>query len=169
MTAIDPDDELLDVVDADDRVIGQQRRSAAYTAGRSDFRVVNAFLEDSNGRLLIPRRTPAKRLFPSCLDVSVGGHVVSGEGYETALRRELAEELRLDLDSLAWELLGALTPRDGVSAFMRVYRIYADATPAYNADDFSTALWLTPLELLERIAAGEPAKDDLPRLVRRFC
>jgi 8-oxo-dGTP pyrophosphatase MutT (NUDIX family) len=94
--------------------------------------------------------------------------VISGEGYEAALRRELAEELRLDLDAVAWELLGRLTPCDDVSAFMRVYRIRADATPAYNTDDFSAVLWLTPRELLERITAGEPAKDDLPRPVRRF-
>src|SRR5262245_2682199 len=160
MSPTDADDELLDVVDDDDRVIGEQRRSAAYAAGRHDFRVVNAFLEDVDGRLLIPRRAPAKRLFPSCLDVSEGGHVMSGEGYETALRRELAEELRLDLDAMPWALLGHLTPRDGVSAFMCVYRIRADVMPSYNTDDFSVVMWLTPRELLKRVAAGEPAKDD---------
>jgi hypothetical protein len=41
-TLPDADDELLDVVDDDDRVMGQQLRSIAYAAGRRDFRVVNA-------------------------------------------------------------------------------------------------------------------------------
>lgn len=63
--------------------------------GLSNFRVVNAFLVNPEGKLWIPKRTSDKRIFPDCLDVSMGGHVESGESYEQALERELAEELNI--------------------------------------------------------------------------
>ena len=163
------EDELLDLVDEHDQVIGQHWRSVIYREGRSNFRVVNAFLERSDDRLWIPRRSHRKRLFPGCLDMSMGGHVGAGETYEAALTRELWEELRLSLADVASSLLGRFTPHaHGVPAFMRVYRIQSDSMPDYNPDDFAEAYWLSPAEVMERIAQGECAKDDLPRLLA-YC
>ncbi len=162
-------DEILDIVDLSDSIIGQKRRSEVYAAGMTNFRVVNAFLINASGQLWIPRRSAKKRIFPRCLDMSVGGHVESGESYEAAFRRELNEELNLDLDGLCWRQLGKLTPHeDHVSAFMTVYEISSDSTPQFNRDDFIEAFWLMPEEALARIEQGEFAKDDLPVLIRRF-
>jgi isopentenyldiphosphate isomerase len=55
--------------------------------------VLNAFLVNDYGQIWIPRRSSLKRIFPLCLDMSVGGHVVSGESYEEAFRRELLVQL----------------------------------------------------------------------------
>jgi isopentenyldiphosphate isomerase len=82
-------DELLDIVDQNDKVIGRKLRSEIYENKMSNFRVVNAFLINDNGQLWIPRRSANKRIFPSCLDTSMGGHVSSGETYEDAFKREL--------------------------------------------------------------------------------
>ena len=162
-------DETLDIVDLSDSIIGQKRRSEVYAAGMTNFRVVNAFLINASGQLWLPRRSGKKRIFPLCLDMSVGGHVESGESYEAAFRRELNEELNLDLDGLCWRQLGKLAPHeDHVSAFMTVYEISSDSTPQFNRDDFIEAFWLMPEEALARIEQGEFAKDDLPVLIRRF-
>jgi isopentenyldiphosphate isomerase len=163
------EDELLDLVDDQDQVIGLLQRSVIYHEKRSNFRVVNAFLERWDGRLWIPRRSRQKRLFPGCLDMSMGGHVAAGETYEAALTRELWEELRLSVAEVAYSLLGHFTPQvHGVSAFMRVYRIQTDSPPDYNRDDFIEAYWLTPSDILKRIGQGDGAKDDLPRLIT-YC
>jgi len=74
-------DEYLDLVDLQDSVIGRKLRSEVYAEHLSNFRVVNAFVLNSKGELWIPRRTADKRIFPLCLDMSVGGHVESGESY----------------------------------------------------------------------------------------
>jgi len=162
-------DELLDIVDRNDSVIGRKQRSEVYAAGMVNFRVVNAFLINASGQLWLPRRSAQKRIFPLGLDMSVGGHVESGESYEAAFRRELYEELNLDLDAVCWRQLGKLTPHeDHVSAFMTVYEICTDASPQFNRDDFIEAFWLMPEEALARIEDGEFAKDDLPVLIRRF-
>lgn len=163
------DDELLDLVDEQDRVIGTGMRSQVYAAGLSNVRAVNAFLVNDKGQLWIPRRTAAKKTFPLCLDMSVAGHVASGEEYLTAFRRELQEELQVSLDDVDWRLVGHFTPHQhGMSCFMQVYEISTNQTPEYNRDDFVESYWLYPKELLERLQNGEQSKNDLPRLVQRL-
>lgn len=159
--------EWLDHVNEHDEVIGQVTRDEAW-ARRLPVRVVNAFLVNSRGELWIPRRTAHKRRFPGCLDLSVGGHVDSGEDYLTAFRRETREELNLNVDELPWSELRAFSPFDTpLSSFMRVYEIRSDCTPDFNPTDFTEAWWLTPRALLHRLEAGDPAKGDLEELVRR--
>ncbi len=163
------EDELLDVVDRDDHVIRQKRRSELYAEDSSDFRAVNVFLVNEGGQIWFPRRTASKQLYPLCLDMSCAGHVKSGESYEDALKRELKEELNLDLEQVHCRLLGHLTPYDdAVSMFMQVYEIQDNRTPEWNRDDFVEAFWLRPQEVLERIRRGEQAKDDLPKLIEIF-
>jgi 8-oxo-dGTP pyrophosphatase MutT (NUDIX family) len=163
------DDELLDLVDVDDLVIGKISRSEVFAQKLTNVRVVNLFLKNSAEELWIPRRTAHKRFFPLCLDMSMGGFVESGETYEQALEREVSEELNLDLNMVEFKLLGHLTPaRDGVSSFMKVYQIETDTEPEYNRDDFIEVAWMNPRKLLDLIATGEAVKSDLERLVRIF-
>ncbi len=163
------EDELMDVVDRHDNVVGQKRRSELYAQDSPNCRVINAFLLNERGQIWIPRRTAHKELYPLCLDMSCGGHVRSGESYEEALKREVREELNLDVAQAGWHLLGHLTPyNDNVSMFMKVYEIKGNETPQWNSDDFVESYWLWPWEILARIQAGERAKDDLPLLVEKF-
>jgi len=162
-------DEYLDIVNEKDEVIGRELRSVVYAAQRSDFRVINAFLRNSEGKLWIPRRAAHKKIFPLSLDMSVGGHVESGETYDETFRREAAEELNIDIDTLPYRFLGHLTPhQDGLAAFMQVYEIQSDESPQYNPDDFIDYFWMTPKEVIERIEAGEKTKGDLPKLIKKF-
>ena len=162
-------EEILDLVDENDHVIGQKPRSAIYAEGLKNFRVVNAFVVNSEGKLWIPRRSAHKKLFPLGLDMSMGGHVESGESYDVAFGRELKEELGLDAQHISYALLGHLSPyQDNVSAFMNVYEIKINDVPDYEKKDFTEYFWLTPQEVLNRLAHGEKAKDDLPRLIRIF-
>lgn len=163
------EDEYLDLVNDQDQVISKKLRSEVYVENLSNFRVVNTFLVNKEGKIWFPRRTATKRMFPLCLDMSMGGHVESGETYDQAFKRELMEELDIDADKIPWKLLGHLTPHENkVSAFMNVYEIQADRDPNYNKNDFTESFWLTPNELFARIGAGEKTKGDLPTLVNHF-
>ncbi|MEH2205652.1 MAG: NUDIX domain-containing protein [Nostoc sp.] len=163
------DDEILDIVDENDCVIGQKKRSEIYRQRLCNFRVVNAFVINSLGQLWIPRRSAHKSIFPLCLDVSMGGHVETGETYEYALQGELKEELNLELNILNVRLLGYLTPHQyQVSAFMKVYEIKSDCSPEYNKNDFIESFWLSPDDLIKWLYGGESAKSDLLKLVQIF-
>ncbi len=160
-------DEYLDLVDEQDRVIGKKLRSEVYAENLRNYRVINAFLVNAQGKLWIPRRTAHKRLFPLCLDTSVGGHVESGETYEQSFARETSEELNIDVEKVVWKEIGHLTPKEhDVAAFMKVYVIETDDAPTYNSDDFVSYEWLTPQEVLKKVAAGESVKPDLPKVIR---
>lgn len=159
-------DELLDIVDCNDQVIGQKYRSEIYSENVSNFRVINALLINSKKHVWIPRRSPHKKLFPLCLDASVGGHVAAGEGYEQAFGRELQEELNLELSHVRHQLFAKLTPHEhGVSAYMHVYLIITDKEPEYNTNDFISAAWYEITQLKSMIQKGEPTKGDLPILI----
>jgi isopentenyldiphosphate isomerase len=159
-------DELLDIVNNNDDVIDQQLRSHVYAQGISHFRVINAFLINDQGYVWIPRRSSQKKLFPSCLDASVGGHVMSGETYQQAFERELQEELNIEATQVTHKLIAKLTPHEhGVSAFMHVYTITTNIAPNYNIQDFASAEWISIPELQKNIALGEKTKGDLPRLI----
>lgn len=89
---MNPADEILDIVDANDTVIGQARRADAY-AHHLRHRCVFILARDAEGRIFVHRRTPDKLVFPSLYDMFVGGVVGAGESYDGAALREAEEEL----------------------------------------------------------------------------
>lgn len=163
-------EEFLDLVDHQDRVIGKLERAQVYAQGFHNFRVINAFLINEQGQLWVPRRTAHKRLFPLHLDVSVGGHVSSGETYEEAFAREMQEEIGIALSDVCYKDLGLLTPHQhGVSAFMHVYTFFYEQVPPYNTNDISEYYWFYPHELMKKItSASDKAKGDIPFLLNYF-
>ncbi|MGW1886257.1 NUDIX hydrolase [Streptomyces sp. NPDC001970] len=87
-----PADEILDIVDENDEVIGQAPRGEAYARGLR-HRCVFVQARDADGRIFVHRRTATKLVFPSLYDMWVGGVVGAGESYDDAALREAEEEL----------------------------------------------------------------------------
>lgn len=159
-------EEYLDLVDEMDNVIGSMSRTEVYEKQLSNFRVINAFLKNSKGELWIPQRTETKRLFPLHLDVSVGGHVSSGETYEQSFVRELAEELNLNALDIGYKEIAYLNPKDhNVSAFMKVYEIQIDQEPDFNKDDFIEGSWMFPEKVVSILNNNVLGKPDLLKLL----
>ncbi len=83
--------ELLDVIDENDRVIGQATRGECHQKGLLHCGV-NIYLFNAKGLLLTQKRSKNRLLNPGKWDRSVAGHVLSGTAWEDAARRELEEE-----------------------------------------------------------------------------
>lgn len=162
-------EELLDLVNEHDEVIGCMERSEVYRQKLTNFRAVNAFIKNDKGELWIPRRTKHKSIFPLCLDASMGGCVSSGETYAQAFAREMMEELRIDVSKTPYQDLGMVRPHEhGTSAFSHIYLLHSNEAPDYNPEDYVEFFWLTPQQLLDWIAAGQGCKGDLPKFIHHF-
>lgn len=85
-------DEVVERVDAQDRVLGPVSRREAVREGWL-HRVAVAVCHDPQGRILVHRRASEVPRFPGHYEVGVGGALGVGESYEQAAARELAEEL----------------------------------------------------------------------------
>jgi isopentenyldiphosphate isomerase len=85
-------DELLDIVDDDDLVTGQEMRAVAHQRGLQ-HRGIHIFLVTAEGKLLVQQRSKHRGTSPLALDCSVSEHVKAGEGYPDAAARGLTEEL----------------------------------------------------------------------------
>jgi isopentenyldiphosphate isomerase len=85
--------EIFDIVDEQDRVIGQAARSACHGNPALVHRVAHVLVFNTCGQLLLQRRSRHKDIQPGRWDTSVGGHLDPGESYLQAARREMAEEL----------------------------------------------------------------------------
>ncbi|GDY17504.1 NUDIX hydrolase [Verrucomicrobiota bacterium] len=85
-------DEVFDVVDAQDRVIGREFRAEIHRR-HLRHRAIHIFWLRPDGQLCLQRRSFAKDHCPGLLSSSCAGHVDAGETYVSAATRELAEEL----------------------------------------------------------------------------
>jgi len=165
--AMNEEDEILDLVDAQDNVIGTILRSETAGGLQEGFlRAAELLIVNDKRQLWIPRRQPNKRIAPDGLDYSAAGHVASGEDYKLTLDREVQEELNLDLDPSKLEFLHKFQPKPGFPPYFRaVYLYHSNEVPKFNIDDFSEYFWMEPRELLAKLKAGEPAKQSLTETI----
>lgn len=163
----DHPEEVIDLVDEYDEVIGSLTRKEIYAQGIRNYRVIHAFIVNGDGLLWIPRRSASKNLFPNGLDYSIAGHVESGETYEEGLIKEASEEVDLDLTVIPFKEIGRFNPHTHkVHCFQRVYEIHANEVPNYNRDDFSGFEWLSAQDVIDRYENGEIGKEDIPEVIR---
>lgn len=165
----DTPEELLDLVDEQDNIVGSMLRGELYKQGLRNYRVVHAFIINSEGKIWTPKRLATKKLFPNGLDYSIAGHVTSGETYEEAMNKEASEEVNLDLNVIEFKEIAYLNPHtDNVHCFQKLYEIKMDEAPDYCREDFQGYEWLTPQEIIDKFEAGESMKEDIPTVLRRF-
>lgn len=160
-------DELLDLVDNTDTKIGTIWRAEYDRLEAEDLgyiRAVEMFLVNEDGEFWIPKRTANKRIAPNGLDYSAAGHVSSRETYIEAMIKETSEELNLELAESDLEFVTTIGP-DTNRYIRKLYVHRLSVTPTYNPDDFVSASWITPDELILMLDSGVLAKDSLREAV----
>jgi isopentenyldiphosphate isomerase len=154
----DPGDELVDIVDDGDRVIGVATRRAVR-ARVLKHRCVSIVVRSSAGAVLIHRRSERKDLWPGFWDFCAGGVLAAGEGWEDGARRELAEELGVAGDLTA---VGAGTYRDAqVDEIARLYSVTHDGPFAFSDGEVVEAFFVTLEDLASRIARDRFVPDSV--------
>ncbi len=144
-------DELLDIVDAHDRVTGQATRGEA-TARRLRHRCTFILARDPDDRIFVHRRTAAKLVFPSMYDMFVGGVVGAGESYDDAAKREAEEELGVSGLTVA-PLFRFLYESPQHTWWSAVYETRTPVAVRPQAEEVAWHAFLTEEELAARLPA----------------
>ncbi len=142
-------EELFDVVDESDRVVGQLERSRVHARGLL-HRAVSVFVFNSRGELLIQKRTATKDEYPLRYTASASGHVSAGESYDETAPREMQEELGLTAP-LTFLHQFAASP-ETANEHTALYEATTDEPPDPDPEEVCGLSWWTLDEVASRVA-----------------
>lgn len=94
----DPQDEVFDVVNEKDEVIGEATRREVHQNPKLIHRAVHIWILNDKGEILLQQRSLTKDKAPGQWDISCAGHVKKGYSPEFTAERELIEELGIKAD-----------------------------------------------------------------------
>jgi len=147
-------DELFDIVDDHDELIGQLPRREVHRLGLK-HRAVHVLIFNRRGELFLQKRSLTKDCFPGTWDSSASGHLAPGETYDACAVREVREELGLELERPPQRLFQiAACPGTGME-FVWVYRAEAEGPFALHPGEISEGRWFAP-DAIARWLADRP-------------
>lgn len=156
--------EMLDVVDAEDKVIGVRARGEVHSLGLM-HRSVHILVFNSEGELFLQKRSQSKDSNPGLWDSSAAGHLECGENYADCASRELAEELSIAVTA-PLELLFRLPaiPLTGME-HCSVYRCIYDGPFQLQAEEIDEGRWETTAQMDKRVADQDPTLTNILQLI----
>jgi len=156
--------ELFDVVDEHDHVLRQESRTEVHRQ-RLLHRAVHVLVFNSRGEVYLQRRSATKDTYPNRWTTSCSGHVDAGEDYDTAVVRELVEELGIKIHGVSElkKLLKHDPCRETGWEFIWIYTLTTDAPPAPDPGEISEGRWASLAEL-DDLMAREP-KEFTPSFI----
>ncbi|MFD3944004.1 NUDIX hydrolase [Streptomyces sp. NPDC058579] len=159
---MNPAEEILDVVDEHDEVIGQAPRGEVYARGLI-HRCVFIQARDAEGRIFVHRRTPGKLVYPSMYDMFVGGVVGAGESYDDAALREAEEELGVSGLPRPEPLFRFLYDSGGVAGkwWSAVYEVRCELPVDPQVEEVAWHAFLPEAEVVARLGEWAWVPDGL--------
>jgi ADP-ribose pyrophosphatase YjhB (NUDIX family) len=143
----------------------QQHSSEILTEGKQVFTAC-AFIHKKISRenaVFLARRAMTKKFLPGVYELP-GGHVDYGEDLQDGLRRELHEELKLDVD--IGEVAGVFTYVNEVKRSHSIEVVYfatlitGENDIHLNPEDHSEYVWATESVLLDVVKSGGKDETD---------
>ena len=137
-------EEVFDVVDEMDRVVGRAPRREVHARGLR-HRAVHILVFNGVGDVFLQRRSMAKDMHPGKWDSSASGHVDGGEEYGEAALRELREELGIQVEPEGLLELGRIgAGQETEHEFVRVYRVVREGPFSINEAEISEGRFVAP-------------------------
>lgn len=150
---VNESEEILEIVDEDGNPIGTATRGECHSDKNLAHRAVHVLVLNSRGDVFLQKRSRNKKIQPGKWDSSAGGHTCPGEDWETAARRELEEELGLEVAQL--ELLKDYVWRSDVETeVVRAYTARSEGPFKLHPDEIDEGRFWSPEELREAAEKG---------------
>ncbi len=162
-------EERFDVYTRDGRLTGRTAAKDTPCQGEDYYIGVHIYLYDGKGQFLLQRRSPEKSFRPGEWDISMG-HVMAGETPRQAARRELREELGLDLPAESF-VHGARFVWKEWNHIADVYFVRADAELSaltLQTEEVVDAKWVSKAEMIDFLRRMEHRPSPYGRTVARY-
>ncbi len=144
-------EELFDVVDEHNVVIGQRPRAEVHAQGLR-HRAVHVFVFDKQGQVYLQKRSHLKDVHPRVWDSSAAGHLDVGESYAGCAVRELQEEIGVEVQATRKIAEVPACEATGME-FVELHATRYDGRIRYSPDEIECGQWFKPEVITEWIAA----------------
>lgn len=136
-------EEIFDVVNERDEVIGSKPRSVVHKQGLL-HRAVHVLVFNSRGEVFLQKRSMLKDRQPGVWDSSSSGHVDSGEHYDETAVRELREEIGLTIKTPLKKLFKIDACEATDNEFVWIYRCESEGPFQLHPDEIDRGDWFAP-------------------------
>ena len=160
-----PAEEIVEIVDRDNRVIGAVTRRIMRQQ-KLIHRASSILVFNSTGELFLQKRTQSKDIYPGYWDLAAGGVVLAGESYEEAAHRELREELGLVNVKLRLQFDQYFEDADN-KVWGRIYSCTSNGPFTLQAEEIDHGR-LLPLSGIAQLHQTEPITPDGWQLLQRY-
>src|SRR5437899_9415216 len=133
--------EHFPIVDKNDRILGYANRSEVH-GNNLRHRAVHILIFNRAGEVYLQQRSRWKDRHPLKWDSSAAGHVAAGESYDEAARRELEEELGMNVPLGKIFKLSASACTD--QEFIWLYHGELRGDPIPNRSEIDTGAFFPP-------------------------
>ena len=133
-------DEIFDVVNERDEIIGQQTRGEVHRLGLR-HRAVHVLVFNRRGEVFLQKRSMNKDTHPGAWDSSASGHLDQGEDYDACAVREVREEIGLELPAPPTRLFRIEACPETGQEFLWVYRCEAEGPFQLNPAEIEAGGW----------------------------
>jgi len=147
-------DEIFDVVNERDEVIGRRTRAEVHRDGLM-HRAVHVLVFNSRGQVFLQKRSMTKDRQPGLWDSSASGHLDSGESYDACAVREVREEIGLELAGPPQRLFKLTASEQTDQEHVWVYRSNAEGPFTLHPEEIERGDWFMPSEV-SRWMAEQP-------------
>jgi 16S rRNA (adenine1518-N6/adenine1519-N6)-dimethyltransferase len=136
-------DEIFDLVDAQDQVIGQKTRREVH-AEKLLHRAIHLFVINRHGELALQKRSHLKDAKPEKWDSSAAGHLDAGEDYLPAAVRELEEEVGIVAPPEALRKIAKLPPSPATGfEWVELFEVKHDGPLHFPSSEIECLAWFS--------------------------
>ena len=160
--------EIVDVVDENDRVIGKATRGEVDRNPLLIHREIAILIHDDQGKVFVQQRSKHKQYLPLVWTLSVAGHVPGGVHPAEAAQVELFEELGFRTTLRYCYKVRISVPTETVFSYLYLGQKPNGAALRLNLDEAEQGRFVSPQELDEMIESGEDFDAYSLREIKKF-
>ena len=142
--------EVFDVVNERDEVIGHQPRGEVHRLGLM-HRAAHVLVFNAAGQVFLQKRSMTKDRQPGLWDSSASGHVDAGEDYDACALRELREEIGLVVAHPPERRFKISAGPETGWEFCWIYCCAAEGPFQLHPDEIETGAWFTVEKVTARV------------------